>query len=76
MVPCQESDLPYVDWNAVDQYYEYYHGYTWLDKNGVRPLVPYGFGLSYTTSEFSAPEVSVEGEALEDLCSVKIHLGE
>jgi beta-glucosidase len=51
VVPVSEADLPQVDWEATDQYYEYYHGYTRLEKNGVAPLVPYGFGLSYTTFE-------------------------
>ena len=32
VVPVRESDLPYVDWEATDQYYEYYHGYTRLEK--------------------------------------------
>ncbi len=70
VIPCRESDLPYVDWNAADQYYEYYHGYARLDKNGVKPLVPYGFGLSYTTFAFTAPEVSREGEDLVARLSV------
>lgn len=64
VVPYNESDLPYVDWEATDQYYEYYHGYTRLDKNDVKPLVPYGFGLSYTTFETGAPEVKVDGDKL------------
>ena len=71
VVPYQESDLPFVDWNATDQYYEYYHGYTRLDKNGVKPLVPYGYGLSYTTFEYTAPEVSEEGNELVARLSVK-----
>lgn len=57
VVPFKESDLPYVDWEATDQYYEYYHGYTRLEKNGVKPLVPYGFGLSYTTFAITDPAV-------------------
>lgn len=64
VVPCSEDDLPKVDWEATDQYYEYYHGYTRLDKNGVKPLVPYGFGLSYTKFEFGAPTAGVEGDEL------------
>ena len=70
VVPYSESDLPWVDWEATDQYYEYYHGYARLDKNGVKPLVPYGFGLSYTSFENAAPEVRVEGDAL--VASVRV----
>ena len=54
-----------------DQYYEYYHGYTRLEKNGVKPLVPYGFGLSYTTFEITAPEAKVEGDNLVVTANVK-----
>jgi beta-glucosidase len=64
VVPVKEEDLPKVDWEATDQYYEYYHGYTRLDKNGVKPLVPYGFGLSYTTFSIETPSASVEGDEL------------
>ncbi len=28
--------------------YGYYHGYTLLDKKGIEPEFPFGFGLSYT----------------------------
>ena len=64
VVPVRESDLPYVDWEATDQYYEYYHGYTRLEKKGVAPLIPYGFGLSYTTFEIAQPKVETEGTEL------------
>ena len=70
VVPVKEEDLPKVDWEATDQYYEYYHGYTRLDKNGVKPLVPYGFGLSYTSFSFDAPSAKVEGDEL--VASVKV----
>ena len=71
VVPYQESDLPHVDWEATDQYYEYYHGYTRLEKNGVKPLVPYGYGLSYTTFAFSGAEAEADEEILMTRVRVK-----
>ena len=71
VVPYKESDLPEVDWEAFDQYYEYYHGYTRLDKNGVKPLVPYGYGLSYTSFDLSAPEVEVKEDGIVTRVTVK-----
>ncbi len=71
VVPFSENDLPHVDWEATDQYYEYYHGYTRLDKNGVKPMLPYGFGLSYTTFGQGAPAVAVDGDRLRVTVSVK-----
>ena len=64
VVPVKETDLPYVDWEATDQYYEYYHGYTRLEKKGIAPLYPYGHGLSYTTFGYGEPTAKVEGNAL------------
>lgn len=71
VIPYKESDLPYVNWEATDQYYEYYQGYTRLEKNGVKSLVPYGFGLSYTT--FKITDLSAEVTADEVIVTAKVN---
>jgi beta-glucosidase len=58
----KEDDLPPVDWTAEEQVYNYYHGFQKLEKEGIDPSVPYGFGLSYTTFEYSGASFEVKGD--------------
>ncbi len=71
VVPVKEEDLPYVDWEATDQYYEYYHGYTRLEKANVKPLVPFGYGLSYTSFDFSEPKAKADKDEIRVSVKVK-----
>ena len=70
VLPNKESDLPQVDWNATSQHYDYYHGYAKLEKEGVKPLLPYGFGLSFTTFEVSEASFRAKGNHIEATCRV------
>ena len=41
-----------------------YTGHRHYDKTGIQPLFPFGFGLSYTTFEWSALRVSTDGDTV------------
>lgn len=34
-------------------------GYRWYETKGIKPLYPFGFGLSYTAFELSKPSVKL-----------------
>lgn len=48
-IPTDESHLPYFDLEATKIKYDRWFGQSLLDKLGVTPAYPLGFGLSYTT---------------------------
>jgi beta-glucosidase len=48
-VPTSAEHLPAFDRNATAVSYDRYHGQRLLDRLGVAPAFPHGFGLSYTT---------------------------
>ncbi|MGG0824810.1 glycoside hydrolase family 3 C-terminal domain-containing protein [Paenibacillus turicensis] len=71
VVPTSEDHLPQVDWDAHEIKYDYYHGYTRLEKAGITPSLPYGFGLSYTNFSISNAEFSVVQDQIKASCEVK-----
>lgn len=56
--PRSEDDLPPFDSAASEVEYGLFHGYRWLDRNGVAPAFPFGFGLGYTTFSLSDLELA------------------
>ena len=50
-------------------------GYRWYDTKKIKPLFPFGYGLSYTQFEYGKPVVSSSqmqsGDVLEIKCTVR-----
>ncbi|MFX0021268.1 MAG: beta-glucosidase [Candidatus Hermodarchaeota archaeon] len=69
-IPKDPNDLPFFDKNADEIEYGYYHGYTLFDKKGLEAAFPFGFGLSYTTFNYSNLNVEVKNDSI--LASVEV----
>ena len=68
--PLREDDLPQLNWDTTNQWYDYYHGYAKLEKEGVEPLYPYGYGLSYTSFKLDDPQFGVKAGAVTASCTI------
>ncbi len=72
-VPFRESDLPAFNNSATgDVAYNYFHGYRWLEKKNIAAQYPFGFGLSYTTYEYSNLRVTNSSIASDGTLEVKV----
>ncbi|MFG2720454.1 beta-glucosidase [Streptomyces sp. NPDC048416] len=63
--PVAGDPLRYPGVNGTQEYSEGIHlGYRWYDAEGVTPLFPFGYGLSYTTFAYSGLGVRPDGDGL------------
>lgn len=66
------KNFPFTVGDSVTVYEEdIYVGYRQFDRDNVRPLYPFGYGLSYTTFAYSDLKVSLANDALTATVTVK-----
>lgn len=71
VIPKSEEDLPNINWDTDCQKYNYFHGYTKLDREMLEATYPYGFGLSYTEFTINHVSFSLKDNYIEAKCDVK-----
>ncbi len=58
-----------VDYNYFEGIYV---GYRWNDKNDIKPLFPFGHGLSYTTFKYGKPSTSSDRMSADGKITISI----
>lgn len=70
--PVAGDPLRYPGVNGTEEYSERIHvGYRWYDAEGVRPLYPFGHGLSYTSFSYGDVSARWTGHALDVTFTVR-----
>jgi beta-glucosidase len=65
------SDYPFFDREAAEITYDYYHGYTLMDKEGRKPRYAFGHGLSYARFTYRALNAEVMGDVVKVSVAVR-----
>lgn len=71
-IPAREEDLPAFDNTSARVTYGYFHGYRWLDAEGLAPAYPFGFGLSYARFDYAGLALSESRVAPDGTLSASV----
>jgi beta-glucosidase len=66
-----EKDYPFFNPYTMKIRYDYYHGYSLFEKQGLEVAYPFGHGLSYTNYEYADLEVDTTGLTTDSHITVR-----
>ncbi len=73
-IPANEEQLPAFDRWAPVARYDYFHSYALCDHLQQSPAFSFGFGLSYTTFDISAPQLEQHDFCEEETIRIQVNV--
>lgn len=70
--PTDEAQLPAFDHTSDEVSYGFFHGYRHLDQQNLKPLFPFGFGMSYTS--YSYESIALDSAGFDEKGQLRVEV--
>jgi beta-glucosidase len=70
--PTDEAQLPAFDHTSDEVSYGFFHGYRHLDQQDLKPLFPFGFGMSYTN--YSYESIALDSAGFDEKGKLRVEV--
>jgi beta-glucosidase len=74
VIPRQAADLPFFDRSARRIEYDLWHGYRKLEREGIAPAYPFGYGLRYTRYRYAGLALEEERLGPGDVLRLRVEV--